>query len=233
MNTITKYIAGTCGAISLFVTTFIVVAALSGTPLHELAVVGGFFPGPSKASLGPVEPALKIQAESRPTAEILRNQLSVLGSFQMPAGQTADAMLALQDELRSRTADLATRENTLAQANQDLTAREQSLTERWDDMAALRESLGKWEEELDMRSLELDRDESVLDEEERRSWRALAEMYAVGDASLAGARLATFAPEEVAQILAGLDPERASELLAALPAGRYRDFLDAYRTAIR
>ena len=233
MNTTTRYFAGTLGAIALFVSTFIVVAALSGTPLNELALVGGLFPEPTKASLSPAEPALRIQAESRPTAEILRNQLSVLGSFQMPAKFTADAVLSLQNELRERTASLAEREEVFAQSDQALAAREKALAERWDDLSALRENLSGWEEELDQRSLELDRDEAVLDEEERRSWRALADMYAVGDAALAGARLSTFAPEEVAQILAGLDADRASELLAAMPAGRYRDFLDAYRTAIR
>jgi flagellar motility protein MotE (MotC chaperone) len=233
MNTTTKYIAGAFGAIALFVSTFICAAAMSGTPLHELAVVGGLFPEPTRASLTASDPAPRIQAEVRPASEILRNQLSILGSFRMPSEMTSDAILMLQEDLRTRTAALAERESLIDQKQKEVSERESALGERWDELAGLRGHLQDWEEELDQRSRELDRDEAVLEEDERRSWRALADMYAVGDAALAGARLATFEPAEVAQILAGLDSDRASALLAALPASRYRAFLDAYRTAIR
>jgi len=109
MNTTTKYIAGAFGAIALFVSTFICAAAMSGTPLHELAVVGGLFPEPTRASLTASDPAPRIQAEVRPASEILRNQLSILGSFRMPSEMTSDAILTLQEDLRTRTAALAER----------------------------------------------------------------------------------------------------------------------------
>ena len=217
------------GAISLFALSFVTFTALSGTPLHEVAVIKNFVKPPEEAS-----ESATIDPQSDPVDRLSDKELvdggsSVLRAFLFPAPYDAQGMGKLQDELKTRIRDYGQRLSQLREREAELAQREADIEDRYAELQKLRSALQDFELELTLRGEEVARDDNSRKMREKESWTRLAKLFEEGDVDEQSQRLLTFDPPDAARILNELSLERARSIMDALPVNRYQEFVQAYR----
>lgn len=226
------------GGLGLFGGAFVGFAAMSGTPLHQIAFVKGFVrapdaPPPTHDSTASVEPEHAPPADELPHAppdkKTLDASIGVLGSFLLPSPMSATELGGLQQELHEVVSDAKARLERIREREEKLDEWEKTLDSRFASLKALQASLDKHDLEITLREEELKRDESAKTERDAQSWKELAKFFEEGEASKLAAKLMQFEPKEAVKILLALDDERASQIVNALPPDKYRAYLDAYR----
>ena len=234
MNSIPKLAGLATGGLSLFFFAFVTFTALSGTPMHEVALIGSLFEAPS-----PIEPETEEVVDVLPPpdpvdeksqGEILEASTNVLGSFVLPAPFSARELEQLQNDLKSKIIDYENRLRKLRQAEKTLEERELLVEERYAELSTLRTALQEFESELALRSEEVERDEKARVAREKASWTTVARLFEKGDPEELIPKLLTYTPEEAAKIFAGLSVDRVRLLTEALPVDKYQEYVNAYRT---
>ncbi|MBK7642523.1 MAG: hypothetical protein IPJ19_05655 [Planctomycetes bacterium] len=255
MKPVVKYAAIGAGAIALLFGSFVTFSALSGQPLHKIAILKNFVKAPDE----PAEPDTNEHggdtaehdpqtqghgSETEPAAEpheqpklaskedlkALEKSVGVLGAFTLPSPFSSDELTDIQQAMKSKNRNLDTRETKVAQRERELDDREHDLDERQQELSALRKRLADKESELQMLSAEVERDSAARNARDAASWKEISKFFEEGDPKDMAGKLLAFAPAEAAKILRSLDDERASALVNALPEQNYRDYIEAYRS---
>jgi len=92
--------------------------------------------------------------------------------------------------------------------------------------------LEELEGQIDLRMAELERDESIAKDQERQSWRKLAEIYKGGDAEANSKMIQEESPEDAALILRELESSEVGSILRLIqPPSERKKYTDAYRLA--
>ncbi len=235
MNRLIEIAAMALGALSLFSICFLGFTTLSGVPLHKVAVIGQLFPQPEEPDS--TEPA-GLEDESsvpppRPSETVLKSNLGMLGVWSLPSPFSQDELQELSDDLKSRTFELDQRERTIEERERRIDDELGGLAERFRTLDELRESLERFESELELRALEVQRDEGAAAGREAQRWAQVALIFDSVEGQEAAEILAEYTPEEAASILKQLDPGTASSLLTSLRsipsvAPEWRAYVDAY-----
>lgn len=234
MNSALKYAALTFASVVVFCGSFVIFAALSGAPMHEIALIGDWFEPPqAEGSEAPMVEDLtgELEADERSSRQVLSEATSPLAAFLVPSPFSTQQLESLQGELKQRLDATRALQSQLREREQDLVLREEQLDERWQEMERIRNALLEQDMDLDQRQEELDRDERAQAERERASWQSMARVFSEGKAKDLVQDLVLFAPDEAAKILRALPDERASELIREIPRERYLDYAEAYRKA--
>jgi flagellar motility protein MotE (MotC chaperone) len=249
MNNAAKYALLAVGGLVITFGSFVTFAALSGAPLHEVALIKKFIQAPEEAgsehrTSAAVDPAHASpqaveapgggrasaeHAERQPSARAIEASMGALGAFVIPAPYSSEEFSDLQKELREGQKSLRERMARIEARERSLDEWEQSLQQRFDELNEMREQLVQREIEMGLRESEAKRDLESSKATEQQSWKDLAKFFEEGDLADLSAKLAGFQPEEAARILHALPDERASELVNALPAEKYHAYLAAYR----
>ncbi len=235
MNQKTKMALFGAGGLVLFLLSFFTVAAVSGTPMHDVAVIGALFSAPEQlgtdAEEAPRDLVEQLEADRRPEAEVREASASPLRAFLLPSPFSADELSGLQRSLKSRIESTELERSKIARREAELEVRERQLEERWEELVEIRTTLIEETLELGQRSDELERDERVQSERENASWKSMARIFEAGKARDLAQNLTLFGPQEAARILRALSEERASELINEIPRERYLEYAEAYRKA--
>lgn len=251
-----KYALFAVGGLVLLAGSFVIFAALSGTPLHEVAILKNFVSAPkdedeSKSAAAKDEHATppderesghddshagedtlaKKPALSRGDVRAVEANVGVLGAFMLPSPLSAGELSELQRSLRDTNTDAKKRLERIAQRERELDEWEHSLTERNTQLEELRRTIERKELDLTLREDEVKRDENAKNARESQSWAELAKFFSEGDPEELAKKLVLFEPKEAVRILRALDDVRASALVNALPADKYHAYLEAYRGA--
>jgi len=238
-----KYaILGSSGLV-LLLGSFVSFAALSGQPLHKVALLKLFVKAPQESSdrasrspevETPTAPPANTEVAKPPTKDELKaveKTVGVLGAFSLPAPFSSDELTDLQHELRNATQGAKSRLAKIEQRERDLDDRERDLDQRQLELTQLRQKLVEKESELRMLSDEVTRDSEARNARDAASWKELAKFFEEGDPADLAKKLQAFDPKEAVKILRALDDERASAIVNALPTDKYHDYLEAYRAA--
>jgi flagellar motility protein MotE (MotC chaperone) len=232
------------GGTTLFVGSFVGFAVMSGTPVHEIAVLKNFVrppketkPAQTPSSDDPQHESARNDAASehadtkpaKSDKEVLAGSVGVLGSFLLPSPFTTTELASLQAQLQANREDLQKRLSNIEAREGELDEWEHALDQRMKELATARTALDKRELDLKLSVDEIERDKSAKGAREKESWKEIAKFFATGDPSELALKLAEFSPKEAVHILRALDDERASELVNALPTEKYHVYLEAYR----
>jgi flagellar motility protein MotE (MotC chaperone) len=248
MKPAVKYAVMGGGALVLLFGSFATFAALSGQPLHKVAILKYFVSAPLDPKAGGDAPDEHTAAgethapegEHPATAEApktdgaeeqkaVEKTISVLGAFTLPSGFSTDELVDMQGELRKSAQETKALLTRLKQRERDLVDRENDIDQRVKDLAAFQKRLTAWNLELEMQKAENDRDASARAELDNASWKQLAKFFEEGDPADMVKKLLSFPPREAAKILRALDDERSGSILNALPADKYADYIQEYR----
>lgn len=252
MKPAVKYAVFGAGGLLLLGGSFVVFAALSGTPLHEVAILKNFVAAPaegddtSKHAPEPEHAAPESEHASETKhadAEPMKPRLSpgdgraleanvgVLSAFMLPSPLSAGELSELQQSLRDTNTDAKKRLERIVSRERELDEWEHSLDERTKELQELRRVLERKELDITLREDEVKRDESAKNARETQSWGELAKFFSEGDPEDLAKKLVLFDPKEAVRILRALDDERAAALVNALPADKYHAYLEAYRAS--
>jgi len=251
MKPAVKYAVMGGGALVLLFGSFATFAALSGQPLHKVALLKYFVsapaeekdPGTASKEPAPTETAHPASAEGAqppaaegtPTAataeqtKAVEKTISVLGAFAMPSGFSVDELVDIQGELRKSTQEAKALLTRLKTRERDLDDREKDIDQRQKELSAMQKRLADKESELGMLKDEVDRDSSAREARDAASWKELSKFFEEGDAATLAKNLLKFSPMEAAKILRSLDDERASSLVNSLPTDKYAEYVQEYR----
>lgn len=257
MKPAVKYALMGVGGVALLFGSFVTFAALSGTPLHKVALIKNFVHAPSEDAGHAPEPDKTAGAEAAPPAgggehaaehaaggpgehgakplaqqpnpRALEANVGVLGAFALPAPFSADELGDLQRELREAHHGAKERLSKIEERERALDDYERSLDQRYKELSELRQQLEKKELELSLREDEVKRDLDARNSREAASWRELAKFFEEGEPDTLAQKLVTYDPKEAVKILRALDDERAAALINAIPQDKYHEYLEAYR----
>jgi len=234
MNQILKYAAFSLGGVTLFVGAFLSFAAFTGAPLHEMSIVGEYFPAPpgSVATQG-AEPNLieELDLDSRSVRAVIEQASTPLRAFLLDSPFSTEDLEGLQRELKARTRTLETLQASLEGRERELALRERQIEERWTELERIRTDLIEEGLELEQRQDELVRDEGVARDREEASWQTMGKVFEHGEPEDLAERLVLLGPEQAAKVLRALTSERASEILNQVPREQWPEFAEAYRRA--
>jgi flagellar motility protein MotE (MotC chaperone) len=222
--------AMTLGGLSLFAVCFLGFAVLSGTPLHQVAGIGRLLGAPT-----PLTPEFPEQPENtdehpgpRPEGDVISSSIGVMGTWTLPSPYTQDELRGLTDEIKGKLTVLELREQQLDDRELQLDDEADSIAERFEAMERLRADLETFQRELELRELEVMRDEETTRDQNAAQWRDVAVILADLDEEEAGKRLVEYPPEQAAAILRAMTPADASTALNAIEHGRWKEYVDAY-----
>ncbi|MFT4539856.1 MAG: flagellar motility protein MotE (MotC chaperone) [Planctomycetota bacterium] len=230
-----KYAAFTLAGIVLFAASFFLFAVMSGTPLEELAMIGGMFDkgGEAEVISGDPEPDVttELAEDRRPAEVVLSSATSPLQSFLLQSPFSTDELQKLQAELKTKITANEARQLELNERQREIETREQHLEDRWGELAGLREDLNDRELELSQRGDELTRDARVAEEREQASWEGIAKIFEEGKVKDLTDKLLSFPASNAALILRAMPESRAAELLQSITGEKFREYMEAYRKA--
>jgi flagellar motility protein MotE (MotC chaperone) len=250
MKPAVKYALMGVGGLSLLFGSFVTFAALSGQPMHKIAILKHFVTAPGAPDAGPAKtpadetahapaeaeaqgakPAVAEGAKAAGKEELraVERSVGVLGAFSLPSPFSADELTDMQSELRSASQGAKARLAKIEQRERDLDDRDRDLDQRQQELSALMQKLQAKESELRMLQDEVTRDSEARNARDAASWKELAKFFEEGEPAELGKKLLSFDPKEAARILRSLDDERASVIVNALPSDKYHDYLEAYR----
>lgn len=206
------------------------VATAKGADLHQIPPLSWFghdmpHPDPAMHAPAPVASAPAPRVESPVVPPMTAG---VLGAFVLPSPFDSRELQDLQKKLTDRLEKVAATEKELARRAAELDDWQKTLEERTRELDEVRLRIEKGPS-----AAAPDKTAGAVPdaEKDQASWRAMSPLFAEGDVDDLAAKLASFTPEEAAQVLKGLEPERAAALLNALPKAQYKPFLDAWRLA--
>lgn len=234
MSKVVEIAAMALGGLSLFAVCFLAFAVLSGTPLHEIAGIGAFFeppPAPIPQASDPSDDPADTPSD-RTSDDVVSSGIGVMGTWNLPSPYTQDELRFLTDELKGKLTVLELREEHLDEREQQLNDEAATVAERFESLDRLRTELEKFERELELRELEVLRDEKTSKDSATAQWRDVATILADMDEETAGQRLVEYPPEQAAAILRAMKPEQASTVLNAIVQPHWKEYVDAY-TALR
>jgi hypothetical protein len=211
-----------------FTLAYVAFALVLGAQPHQIPVAGALFPAPpdeQASSSPPPAPGPSPRPE-----KVQKAELGLLDVFQVPSPYSSSELERLVDELELKRRELDQRLDELAEREKRASERAEFLDEQYAELQRLRIGLEQWENELEQRQAEVERDEAAKAERDAESWTKLGKLFADGDAAESGKRLVGYGAQDAAKILHTLKPSRAKELLDALPAERWKEFAEAYRT---
>ena len=237
-----KYTLMAGGGLVLLFGSFVTFAALSGQPLHKIAVLKLFVPPPDaprestphepEGEAPAAQPASTAQAEkplAKEDVKAVERTIGVLGAFALPSPFSTDELTDLQQQLGRGNKDLKARLAKVEQRERELDDRERDVEQRQLELTELRQKLAEKESELRMLSDEVTRDSEARNARDAASWKELSKFFEEGEPKDLAKNLLSFEPREAVKILHSLDDERASALVNALPADKIHDYLEAYR----
>jgi len=232
MNRIIEVVAMTVGGLSLFTVCFVGFVALSGKPVHEIALIGKVFPAPQNESKQ-VEP--DVDRAEAPTAKglsdaaVIEASLGVLSAWTLPSPYSTSELRMLSEELKHKQAELEQRELALARRERAVQEDERELEERLKSLNELRSHLEGLQQEIVGQEQDLARKQSAAAAGEEARWVEVARVIGGLEDPQAGKRLQEYEPAEAAKILSALgDDARAGEILNQVPSQRWKEFVDAY-----
>ncbi len=253
MKPAVKYALMGVGGVALLFGSFVTFAALSGTPLHEVAIIKNFVKAPApgeehapgdatKTAEKPADPGEhasetaasakgehEAKSTGKPDAKAVEASVGVLGAFSLPAPFSADELGDLQRELREARSGAKERLAKIEEREHALDDYERALDQRYKELAELRQKLEKKELDLSLREDEVKRDLDARSAREAASWKELAKFFEEGEPKDLAKNLASYDPRDAVKILRSLDDERASAIVNALPPEKYHEYLEAYR----
>ena len=237
-----KYTLMAGGGLVLLFGSFVTFAALSGQPLHKVAVLNLFVKAPDaprdasprehESETPATQPAPTAQGEkplAKEDVKAVERTIGVLGAFALPSPFSTDELTDLQQQLGRGNKDLKARLARVEQRERELDDRERDIEQRQLELTELRQKLVDKESELRMLSDEITRDSEARNARDAASWKELSKFFEEGDPKQLAKNLLSFEPREAVKILQSLDDERASELVNALPTDKIHDYLEAYR----
>src|SRR5262245_14972336 len=214
MNRLLEILAMALGGCSLFAVCFLGFASMAGVPMHDVAVIGRFFPEPEAP---PEEHAAVESAPAEPgepsDQEVLAASLGALGAWSLTPPFTAQELKGLADELKLKRLQLEQGLRDQNERAKELDSREAMLVEQFQALEDLRARLEAFEQELQLRSQEVEREETAAGVQEDRKWKNLADLFSGLDAEEAGRRLTAYPPAEATKILLRLEQDLALEIL--------------------
>lgn len=220
------------GGISLFLVCFLGFAAMGGVPVHEVAVIGKFFPAPPEDAPRPLDES---QAPPIPQfesdEEVLSASMGVLHTWKLDAPFTGEELKSLADELKLKNTQLEQRLRDATEREQALDEREESLADQFETLDEMRAKLEAFEQELLLRAEEVERDESNAEAAKERRWGSLAKLFAEQEPEEAGRRLSAYSPADATKILLNLDESLALEILNTFTGDRFIEYAEAYAAA--
>ncbi len=242
MKPAVKYALMGGGGLVLLFGSFVTFVALSGQPLHKIAVLNLFVkapedpgeaaPKPPEGEHPGAQPVAATQGEKPTTKEDVKaveQTIGVLGAFSLPSPFSTDQLTELQQQLSRGTKDLKARLAKVEQRERELDDRERDIEQRQLELSEMQKKLVETESGQRMEAEENKRDSSAREARESASWKALSKFFEEGEPAELAKKLLSFDRKEAAKILHALDDERASAIVNALPADKYHDYLDAYR----
>ena len=218
------------GGLSLFVCAFLGFAAMSGTPLSELAVIGPMFAvdESSNSELA----ALLEDSGPAPTIstakQVIEANVGLLKVFALEPPFTSEELQTLAVNLKSAKLGYDERMRKLDEREATMGVREELLTEQFSALEEIRAELERYEEDLSLRSAEAGQDEKAQETTGDARWAEISNLFADGDPEELGARLMRYGAAEAAQILSNLKKDRAAILLNALPDDKWKEYVDAF-----
>ncbi len=218
------------GGLSLFVCAFLGFAAMSGTPLTELAVIGPMFAeeedpeGELQELLGESD---SVQVVST-AKQVIEANIGILKAYALEPPFTPEELQSLAANLKTAKLGYDERMRKLDEREMSIEEREELLADQFTALEDIRNELERYESDLTLRSAEVGRDEDVADKTEAARWAEVSNLFASGDAEDLSKRLMSYDAGEAAQILTHLDADRATSLLNALPDDKWKSYVDAY-----
>lgn len=230
------------GGFGLFSLCFIGFALMSGQPMSEMAVIGPLFPsdeseegedgeqvasgeaGASGAEEGEVGlPERRVNAQ-----DIVTANLGVLGGFNMPAPFARADLEQLVDELRNERDGLKEREDAVTEREALVESQIAALDEKAVEIERIKDEIDVQTAALELRALELSRDEEVEAAGADLRYENLATLYSDGDVKQVVGDLTALGPEDAARVLRILEEDRALELLRAMKDPDRQQFIEAW-----
>jgi len=241
MKPTVKYAVMGGASMVLLFGSFVAFAALSGVPMHKIAIIKNFVKPPAETpgatpkegeNTAHADPAPKPEAEKPANAKeqtAVASAAGMLGVFSLPSPYSADELTDLQRELRNASKGAKERLAKVEQRERELDDRERELDQREKEQAEMRKQLEGKELEVHLLKDEADRDASAREARESASWKEISKFFEEGEPAELAKKLLSFEPREAVKILRALDDERASAVVNALPADKYHEYLEAYR----
>ena len=151
-----------------------------------------------------------------------------MGTWDLPSPFTQEELQSLIDEFKGLRAVQDLREQELDEREMQLDSQTATIAERFQSLARLRTECEEFARKLDLRELEVIRDEEITRDKDTAQWREMGEVLAGLDETVAGQRLVQYLPEEAAAILRAMTPAEASTLLNSIDAQLWKEYMDAY-----
>jgi len=234
MNSIAKYLAYGIVAFSLCLGSFLTFAIFSGTPLHEMALVGSMLPQPRElvgSDEGAVNPLDELASDTRPANTVLDHASTPLQAFVLQSPFSTENLESLQGELKSAILSNQLLSKELGTSKAELDLQRQHIEDRWNELDLFRDKLVERDIELAALSEELNRDMEAQTEKEKTQWVKASKLFEQGKVKDLAKNLVLYKPEDAANILNALEGERAAEILAAVPTDKYLQYAEAFRKA--
>jgi DNA repair exonuclease SbcCD ATPase subunit len=221
MKNLTTYMAYGLGGTGLIAGSFVLFAALSGTPLSKVAGVGRLFPedpsDPVTSSQDTPNPEDELQEDRRTSEQVLESARGPLHAFVMPSPFSATDLEELEGSLENRMTELELRDRELDRREAQLEEDRLHYIDLLTELEQMRTSLLEMDDERVAKAEELDRDISAFTESEKQSYRAMAELYKAGKAKdLAPMLMKVYTPDKAALILAALPQDQVGLLLGEI-----------------
>lgn len=219
------------GGLLAFSFAYVTFALVLGVQPHEIPLVGKVFPAPAEPEKAKEETATTAAAPSEPKPTAQTASVGLLDVFQVESPYSAKELETLVADLKRKSKEFDQRMLELGERERRAAERSEFLDEQYAQLQRLRTGLEEWENELEQRQAEVQRNEKARAEREAESWAKLGKLFAEGDAADQGKKLANYTPEQAARILVTMKPARAKELLDNVGADKWKEFADAYRMA--
>ena len=218
MNKLFKILVYLLSGAGLLTASFLVFASVAGIPLSTLPLIGSFFPEPEMEASAPPDPATleaQIDLDRRPPDQVLEASANPLHSFQLEGPWSPKQLEGLELRLEARIATLEERTHALKVREREQDERERRYDVMFMQLEVLKERLSEQSDEGTARQEELDTEAMTVEATRRDSLKRAAVLYEEGDDTALAAKqlLATYAPEDVGEVLRNLEPERVAELL--------------------
>ncbi len=218
------------GGLSLFVCAFLGFAAMSGTPLSELAVIGPMFAEEqsAEAQLDELLQGSEPKTVNSTSKQVIEANIGLLKTFALEPPFTSEELQTLTVNLKSAKLGYDERMRNLEERETELERRETLLSDQFTALEEIRSELERYEEDLKRRSAEVGQEENIQEKTEAARWAEISNLFAGGDVDDLSKRLLRYDASEAAQILSNLDKDRATVLLNSLPDDKWKLYVDAY-----
>lgn len=237
---IAKYAAYGIGGLTLVGGSFLIVAAVTGTPLNKLRGIGGLFPEEPKAALSVEDekPELEVELENdtRSAEQVFDSARSPLTAFVLQDPFSAEELSQLENRLQIKMDELEKRSRALDEREALLDLDAEHVERLRKDLERLRSGLLTESDEQRSEALELEANRKESEAREAEIYKRLALQFEDGEpATVAPQLMNVYEPDEAAKILKNLPDDRVSEILSAIHTvnqEKHRLYQRAYQNAL-